>query len=233
MNLAKINGRLIDLSIGNDQYAIFNKKIVNTKKQVLGVRLPDIHRLAKQAAKNYDFNSLNSLLDQIDDQIYEQVFVVGLMINQLKLSDQKRKILIDKYLSKVDSWALIDSFITKKDDFSSDFWWQEAQDYIKNEQEFTARLGIIILMKEFLTEAKINQVFELINNVNNEAYYVKMAIAWLYAEAAVDFYELVIKNLKSHHLDNWTSKKACQKILESRRISDDQKAEIRNLRNQF
>ncbi len=233
MNLEQINGQLIDLSIGNEEYAIFNKKIVNTKKQVLGVRLPDIRRLAKRAAKNHDFSSLNNLLDQIDDNIYEQVFVTGLMINQLKISDEQRKILIDKYLTKVDSWALIDSFITKKDNFSSDFWWQSAQNYLKSNQQFTVRLGVIILMKEFLTEYRIDQVFELVNNVKNDAYYIRIAIAWLYAEAAINFYILTIQNLKNNQLDNWTSKKACQKMLESRRLSAEQKTEIKELRNQF
>ncbi len=233
MILEQINGQLIDLSIGNDEYAIFNKKIVNTNKQVLGVRLPDLRKLAKRAAKNHDFESIQLLLDQIDNDIYEQVFVVGLIINQLEFSDNERKILIDEYLAKVDSWALIDSFITKKDDFSSDFWWQTAKDYLKSDREFTARLGVIILMKEFLIEDRINQVFELVNNVKNDAYYVKMAISWLYAEAAVNFYDLTIQNVKSHQLDNWTSKKACQKMLESRRFNAEQKAEIRDLRQQF
>jgi L-arabinose isomerase len=42
---------LSELAAGNDEYAAFNRRIVNTKKQVLGVRMPDLRRLAKRVAK--------------------------------------------------------------------------------------------------------------------------------------------------------------------------------------
>ena len=44
--------RLIDLAKDNDQYAAFNKSIVNTKMPVIGVRVPDLRRLARELAPN-------------------------------------------------------------------------------------------------------------------------------------------------------------------------------------
>jgi hypothetical protein len=54
-----------------------------------------------------------------------------------------------------------------------------------------------------------------------------MALAWLYTEAAVNFYTQTLAELKRAEIDTWTRRKALQKMLESYRFSEVQKAEIR------
>jgi len=41
----RIKAQLTDLAQGNESYAAFNKRIVNTKMPVIGVRVPDLRRL--------------------------------------------------------------------------------------------------------------------------------------------------------------------------------------------
>jgi len=45
---------LTELSEGNVKYAEFNKRVVNTQKEVLGVRTHDMRKLAKDIAKGMD-----------------------------------------------------------------------------------------------------------------------------------------------------------------------------------
>jgi len=62
---------------------------------------------------------------------------------------------------------------------------------------------------------------------------VKMAVAWLYAEAAIEFFDLTIREMANVRIDTWTRRKALTKMLESRRFSDKQKQEIRDLRDKL
>ena len=44
------------------------------------------------------------------------------------------------------------------------------------------------LMTNFLDKAHIDRVFAALRTVSHDGYYVKMAMAWLYATAAVNFF---------------------------------------------
>ena len=84
------------------------------------------------------------------------------------------------------------------------------------------RYGVVSLMTNFLDEAHINQVFAVLRDITHDGYYVKMALAWLYATAAVQFFELTLAELENGHIDTWTRNKAYQKMRESRRFTPKQ-----------
>lgn len=231
MNKNDISQQLQELAKGNYEYAVFNKRIVNTKKQVLGVRLPDLRRLAKSLAKNASVVDIEIQLQNIDKNVYEQVFLAGLTINYSKLTEQEQLQLTKKYLELVDSWAGIDSFVERKTKFDQKLWWDFCVGCLKSPQEFVVRYGIIFMMSNFLKTPYIKCVFQELRQVEHSGYYVKMAQAWLYATAAVEFYEQTLAELKNDKLDSWTVKKSYQKMLESYRFSQEQKNTILNLKN--
>ena len=148
------------------------------------------------------------------------------MINRAKISDEEAIRLTRQYLPCVDSWAHIDVFVEKKRRFAGEVWWDFALECLQNEDEFTVRYGVISLMTNFLDEAHIDQVFAVLLNVKHDGYYVKMALAWLYATAAVHFFELTLAELENEHIDTWTRNKAYQKMRESRRFTPEQQAVI-------
>ena len=88
------------------------------------------------------------------------------------------------------------------------------------------RYGVISLMTNFLDEAHIDQVFAALRNVKHDGYYVKMALAWLYATTAVHFFDLTLAELENEHIDTWTRNKSYQKMRESRRFTPEQQAVI-------
>ena len=57
-----------------------------------------------------------------------------------------------------------------------------------------------------------------------------MMIAWYFATALAKQYEAALPYLQSHCLEQWTHNKAIQKSIESRRITDGQKAYLRSLK---
>ena len=54
--------QLTDLAQGNETYAVFNKRIVNTNMPIIGVRVPDLRRLARGLAPNISAADISKLL---------------------------------------------------------------------------------------------------------------------------------------------------------------------------
>ena len=217
--------QLTDLAQGNESYAVFNRRIVNTKMPVIGVRVPDLRRLARELAPNMSAADISRLL-ATPSNLYECVLLCGLLINRARISDEEAISLTRQYLPCVDSWAHIDIFVEKKRRFAGEVWWDFALECLLSEAEFTMRYGVIALMTNFLDEAHIDQVFAALRRIKHDGYYVKMALAWLYATAAVNFFELTLAELENEHIDAWTRNKAYQKMRESRRFTPEQQAVI-------
>ena len=213
--------QLETLAQGNETYAAFNKRIVNTKMPVIGVRVPDLRRLARKLAPDMSTADISKLLTA-KNRSFDYVLLCGLLITHARLDDQTAIDLAKRYLPLVDSWAHIDIFIEKKRRFTGELWWDFALECLRSKSELTVRYGVISLMTNFLDEAHIGQVFATLRNVRHDGYYVKMGLAWLYATAAVHFFELTLAELENGHVDAWTRNKAYQKMRESRRFTPEQ-----------
>lgn len=221
--------KLTKLAEGNETYAEFNKRIVNTEMPVVGVRVPDLRRLARELASDMSAADISELLT-VQNESFDYVLLCGLLITHARLDDQTAIDLTRRYLPCVDSWAHIDVFVEKKRRFAGEPWWDFALECLQSEAEFTVRYGIVSLMTNFLDESHIDQVFAVLRNITHDGYYVKMALAWLYATAAVQFFELTLAELENGHIDTWTRKKAYQKMRESRRFTPEQQDIIASYR---
>ena len=242
----KIRKQLRSLAEGNKKYAFFNKKVVNTRKEVLGARTPDVRALAKQTVAGGQGAEIG-FLEICDKNVYDEVLLAGFMIGYSKLPDARKIKLTKQYLELVDSWGLIDSFVSTFKIRSSVIpakagiqvncsnpWFQFAVKNLTSKREFFTRFGIIFLMCHFLDKDYIDEVFKNLRKVRHDGYYVKMGLAWFYATAAVKFYKQTLDELKSNLasgiIDDWTYKKSLQKMTESYRFTAKQKSQIRKLR---
>ena len=216
-----VSFKIAKLAEGNESYAAFNQRIVNTKMPVIGVRVPDLRRLARELAPNMSAADISELLT-VQDKSFDYVLLCGLLITHVRIDDQTAIDLTKQYLPHVDSWAHIDIFVEKKRRFASKVWWNFALECLQNEAEFTVRYGIVSLMTNFLDESHVDQVFAALRNVKHDGYYVKMALAWLYATAAVNFFDLTLAELENEHIDAWTRNKSYQKMRESRRFTPEE-----------
>ena len=217
--------KLTKLAEDNETYAEFNKRIVNTKMPVIGVRVPDLRRLARQLAPGVNSADIRELLT-VQDESFDYVLLCGLLITHARLDDRAAIDLTKQYLPRVDSWAHIDVFVERKRRFTSELWWDFTLECLQSEAEFTVRYGVVSLMTNFLDESHIDQVFAALRDIKHDGYYVKMALAWLYATAAVQFFELTMAELESGHIDAWTRNKTYQKMRESRRFTPEQQKVI-------
>lgn len=217
----RVIAQLANLAQGNETYAAFNKRIVNTKMPVIGVRVPDLRRLARELAPGMSAADISELLTA-QNESFDYVLLCGLLITHARLDDQMAIDLTKQYLPHVDSWAYIDIFVEKKRRFAGEMWQDFALECLRSEAEFTVRYGIVSLMTNFLDEVHIDQVFAALRGIKHDGYYVKMALAWLYATAAVHFFDLTLAELENEHIDAWTRNKSYQKMRESRRFTPEE-----------
>ncbi len=222
----EIIANLTALSQDNDEYAAFNKRIVNTNMPVLGVRVPDLRKLAKRLAKELTADDVAALL-KIKQPTFDYILLCGLLITHVKMSDERAIELIKQWLPLTDSWAHIDCVADTNPRFTSQMWWDFATECLRSEAEFTVRYGVILLMCNFLDDRHIDEVFELLTGVKHDGYYVKMALAWTYATAAVKYFERTLAELEKPSIDPWTRAKTYQKMRESRRFNGEQQAIIK------
>ena len=226
--LTAIRAELSAAAVGNEEYAEFNRRIVNTKLDVMGVRTPALRKIAKAHAKGLTAETLLNLIESVNAGIFEETLLVGLMIGYGKFSDEERRLLTERYLTLCDSWGAIDLFVVRNKMYATPFWWDFAVSNLSSDNEFTVRYGVIMLMSNFLLPEYIDRVFEALETVKHDGYYARMAMARLYAEAAVRFYEQTLREVQTQ--SPWVRNKALQKITESRRFTDEQKDEIRGLK---
>ena len=109
--------KLTKLAEGNETYAAFNKHIVNTKMLVIGVRVPDLRRLARELASDMSAAEISALLKE-KNELFDYVLLCGLLITHARLDDQTAIELTKQYLPRVDSWVHIDTFVEKKRRFA-------------------------------------------------------------------------------------------------------------------
>ena len=86
---------------------------------VIGVRVPDLRRLARELAPDMSAADISKLLTA-KNKSFDYVLLCGLLITRSRLDDQTTIDLTKQYLPLVDSWAHIDTFIEKKRRFAGE-----------------------------------------------------------------------------------------------------------------
>lgn len=210
-------------------YAAFHKKLCpDTHYTILGVRLPRQRAIAKQAAKG----DWQGLLGRWQPEAYEEIIVYGLVIAYAKAPLAEKLARLSVLLPKLDCWAQTDSiaptFRFKESELPE--VWDFAQTCLADSLCYTRRFGLIFMLDYFLIPDYLPKVCKIVQNVQDDRYYVRMAAAWLVAEIAAKDYDAALSILKEDRLDDFTHNKAIQKARESYRLTPAQKEELKTLK---
>lgn len=212
-----INERLQALSESN--YKAFNKKIIPTNYEMLGIRIPALRLLAKELAQSDD---IESYLDHAEFTTYEHILLYGMVLGySKKLSLENTFHYFDPLILKFDNWAHVDSLVSGFKQFKK-YPDQTLNHFLAlktDEGEFTKRTFVILLMTYFMDERYIDTTLKHLVEVPQGQYYVDMAIAWALSVGLVKFYDRTIKLLEQKHFSKFVHNKAIQKARESYRIS--------------
>ncbi|MDR0418487.1 MAG: DNA alkylation repair protein [Puniceicoccales bacterium] len=199
----------------DSDYRKFSQKLNPDGKNILGIRLPDLRKMAKQIVKSDWKNYLNAATDDS----FEEILLQGLVIGYIRIPIAERLLLIKNFVLKIDNWGICDTFCGAIKIRSEDraIVWDFLQSFFQDERPFFKRFAVVMLFK-FIDGEYIADIFTIISRVNSDNRYVKLAVAWLIGECCVHFPEKTIKFLASKILDPRIQNIAIQKITESFRV---------------
>lgn len=210
------------------KYKEFHSNLCPNVDDIIGVRVPVLREYAKELYKN---NKLSEI--KIGNKYYEELVIQGMIIGfQTKEPIEEVIKQIKKIVPKINSWAVCDVFcaglkITKKHPKEI---FNLIQGYLKSEKEYELRFAIVMLLDYYINDEYIDKVLQILDNVKSDKYYVQMASAWAISICLVKYYEKTILFLEKCKLDKFTYNRAIQKAIESYRIQDNKKQELRKMK---
>lgn len=206
-------------------YRDFQRKLLPTlpPEAVIGVRTPQLRALAKQYGHADDF------LKELPHAYFEENNLHAFMLEDMRDFDQCIAG-VNEFLPYVDNWATCDQLRPKCFAKNRGKLLPEIEKWIASGSCYTVRYGIGMLMVHFLGDAFEPRFMEMVAAVRSDEYYVNMMIAWYFATALAFQYEEAMKYISEKRLGAWVHNKAIQKAVESRRIGDERKAQLRALR---
>ena len=213
--------------LAENDYKKFSASLLPGVDKVLGVRLPQLRKLAGRIAAG-DWQRYLAA----EPDYFEEVMLQGMVIGAVKVTPEERLQYMADFIPKINSWSVCDSFCSglKFTNKNQKLVWDFLQPYLHSGKEYQIRFAVIMMMDYYLTAEYIDSVLPLLDEVAHDGYYVKMAVAWALATALAKQPEKTWDYFQHHHLDADTWKKTIQKCLESRRIPEEQKAALRQMR---
>jgi len=210
------------------QYKSFHSKLIPDidPDTIIGIRVPDLRKLAKSIKNNSEINLFKS---DLPHKYYEENNLHAFLICEIEDFDLCIQEL-NKFLPFVDNWATCDSLRPKCFKSNKDKLLKSIKEWINSEDTYTVRFAIEMLMTHFLDAEFSCDFHNCILNVKSEEYYIKMMVAWYFATALAKQWDSTIKILEQKILPVWTHNKTIQKAVESYRITDIQKLYLRTLK---
>ncbi len=210
------------------KYRDFQAKLMPTvdPETVIGVRTPELRRLAKEYAKTPESREFLKLLPH---RYYEENNLHGFLLETVKDYGQAMEY-VENFLPYINNWATCDMVCPKVFGKHRPELLEKIRVWIASGETYTVRFGLGMLMRFYLDEAFRPEYLELAASLRSEEYYVNMMTAWYFATALAKQYGAALPYLQERRLDPWTHNKTIQKALESRRISEEQKTCLRALR---
>lgn len=216
-------------ALADNKYQEFHASLIPGANNILGVRIPQLRVMAKELAKKENWRAF---VDTADTEYYEETMLQGMIIGMAKMELEERLKYIAMFVPRINNWAVCDIFsgelktAVKK---GKETVWQFIQPYLKSPKEFEIRFGIVMLF-HFVDEEHIDSLLAYADSFDHEAYYARMAMAWMISICFVKFPKKTMEYLKRSKLDNWTYNKALQKTIESLRVDKDTKDILRNMK---
>lgn len=220
------------LKLTENSNKAFAEKLNPGVENVLGLRLPDMRKLAQEIAKSH----WKEYMDTAPSFYMEERMLQGLVLGYVKPDDDFEEYLsyVTRFVKIINSWSVCDSFkFAGNKKYISDHSgriWEYLKSYIRSDKEYEIRFGVVMTMKYFIDDSHIDELFELYDDICHDGYYVRMAVAWAVSFCFIAYPEKTMEYLRKSSLDDFTYNKSIQKTLESYRVDEEMKKRLRSMR---
>jgi len=207
------------------KYALFQSKLTPNvdPKLFIGVRVPVLRKMVK-GLMNEEETYL--FLDSLPHKYYDENMCHGLILSELKDYEECIE-RVDEFLPYVDNWAVCDIMSPKIFKKNKDKLIEKIKEWSSSSHTYVCRFGMEMLMSHFLDDDFKPEYNEIVACVKSDEYYVNMMIAWYFATALAKQWDSTITYIDENRLSPWVHNKTIQKSCESYRITDEQKAYLK------
>ena len=211
-----------------EKFRKFTSGLIPGSDIILGVRIPMLRNLAKKVAKD----DWRTYLKEARDDSYEEICLQGFVIGYAKAEIDELLPYAAAFIPKIHDWSVNDTFcatfkIARK---NREKVWDFLMQYKDSLNEFEQRVVAVMLMDHFLVPEYIDRVLTVWDELKHDGYYRKMGVAWGIATAYAKFPKETHAFLMENHLDDFTYNKSIQKMIESYRISPEEKEVLRAMK---
>lgn len=216
------------LSMAEPDYRDFSVGLIPGEKELLGIRLPVLRRLAGEIAQG----DWEAFLSEGYTHYFEEVMLRGMVVGAAPMILSERLRAVRDFVPYIQNWSVCDSFCAGLKDAA---WEQEAFydllcPYLRSESCYEVRFGLVMLLTWYLNDRYIDRVLAHFSQFSHPGYYARMAAAWGISAAFVRYPQKTLPLLRENTLDNFTHNKAIQKIRESLRPTPEDKALVLSLK---
>ncbi len=210
-------------------YKEFSAGLIPGVKNMLGIRLPLLRKLAKELSGE----DWKEYLSWTEFAYFEEIMLQGMILGYVKAPLNEVLEAVAGFIPRIDNWSVNDSFCTTfqyAKRFPEEVW-DFLMQYKESSREFEVRVVAVMLMSHYLLPQYIDRVLEVLGSLDVKEYYSSMAVAWAYATAWAKFPEKTKRYLTKYPIDKETYRRTLQKGIESRRITEEDKQWMRKERS--
>lgn len=215
-------------ALADEDYKKFHSRLLPGTENILGVRIPELRKLAKRLVKE----EWRAYFDEAPNQYYEEDMLRGLLVGYAKLDLEERLDYLRRFVPSISNWAVCDSFCSnlKFTLKNKEAVWVFLEPYFLSDKTYEMRFAAVMALDYYALPEYGARVFQYFDRMRDRDYYVQMAVAWAVSVFYVHLPELTEEYIRSNKMDDFTHNKAIQKICESYRVDKEAKARLRMLK---
>ena len=225
--LTKVEDCLREMA--DEKYREFHSRLIPGVETIFyGVRVPALRKFARQLVKE----DWRGFVELTKDSSYELNMLCGMVCALAKCDFGEKLEYVEKFIPSIDNWAVCDIVCGDLKDVKNnqERMYEFVLPYLKSQNEYEVRFAVVILMQYFVTDEYINDVLKIYDDIRHNGYYVKMAVAWGISICYVKYRDITLEYLASCNLDDFTYNKSVQKMIESFRVSREDKEMLRSMK---
>ena len=216
------------LALADVDYRIFHSLLVPGTENILGVRVPELRKLAKKLVKE----DWREYFEAAPDMYYEEDMLRGFMVGYGRMDIEERLDKVREFLPSIHNWAVCDCFCStlKFTEKNREKVWEFLQPYFLSDKTYELRFASVMALDYYVLPEYAPAVFRYFDEMKSGDYYVQMAVAWAVSVYYVHLPEMTEAYMRENLLDDFTYNKSIQKICESYRVDKETKARLRSLK---
>ena len=146
MNVENVRKTL--LALADEDYRIFHSKLVPGTENILGVRVPELRKLAKKLVKE----DWREYFEAAPDMYYEEDMLRGFMVGYGRMDIEERLDKVREFLPSIHNWAVCDCFCStlKFTEKNREKVWEFLQPYFLSDKTYELRFASVMALDYYV-----------------------------------------------------------------------------------